>query len=113
MAISKSIVLALALTSSFCFADEKLGHAVYFGNPDNLRPAQSLSFDAYNLIGGFLDQEACPSPATVTVWLATNGSESCHFGSEGQALAYARSRGTVQRKEIPILSVTTNPTRSP
>jgi hypothetical protein len=65
------------------------------------------------MVLAFLDKDtACPAPATVTVWLATNGAESCHFGSEGQALAYARSRGTVQRKEIPILSVATNPTRS-
>lgn len=66
------------------------------------------------MVLAFLDQDkACHPPATVTVWIATNGGESCHFGSEGQALAYARSRGKVQRKEIPVLSVATNSTISP
>lgn len=36
----------------------------------------------------------------VVVWRATNGSQSCYFGSEGQAAVFARKSGRVERIEL-------------
>ena len=36
----------------------------------------------------------------IIVWKAFRVDESCHFGSEGQAVAFAGQRGTVERIEV-------------
>ena len=46
--------------------------------------------------------------SSIVVWKATNNGQSCYFGNEGQATAYARSRGTMERIELqplPELSI--------